>query len=87
LKTDQADEQKEGIVRLTLYPSQAKRFLPLLEDTLTRTGGIQGLLCTINKSQDLSEGHLFVELLVARLNGTMARKVQQVILGNRKEHK
>jgi hypothetical protein len=52
LKIDLANE----IVRLTLYPSQAQRFRPLLEDALNRTGGISGILCTINKFQDLSEG-------------------------------
>ena len=60
MKTDQANKEPT-IDRLTLYPSQAKHFWPLLEDGLNRTG-FSGLLCTINKLQDLSEGHLFLEL-------------------------
>jgi hypothetical protein len=35
--------QEVTIVRLTLYPSQAKQFWPLLADALKRTGGIHGV--------------------------------------------
>ena len=67
MKTEQEPiERKESIVRLTLYPSQAKQFQPLLEDAFDRTG-IHGILCTVNRIQDLSEGHLFLELQAARL--------------------
>jgi hypothetical protein len=45
-------------VKIMLYPSQAKQFWPLLVDGLNRTG-ISGILCTINRSQDLNDGHLF----------------------------
>ena len=70
--------QEATIVRLTLYPSQAKQFRPLLADALNRTG-IHGVLCTVNKSQDLNAGHLFLELQVGRLDGATTRKIQQLI--------
>ena len=84
MKTDQTNEEKESIVRLTLYPSQAKQFWPLLEDGLNRTG-ISGILCTINRSQDLNDGHLFLELQAAVLDGPATCKIQQLIAESRKE--
>ena len=72
-------EESSPVVRLTLYPSQAKRFLPLLEDARDRAGGINGLLLTINRSQDLHEGHMFLELQAACLDPVATRKIQQLI--------
>jgi hypothetical protein len=69
---------------VTLYPSQAKQFEPLLEDAFNRTG-IHGVLCTINRTQDLSEGHIFLEMQAARLNASATRRVQQIIAESRKE--
>jgi hypothetical protein len=79
--------QEATIVRLTLYPSQAKQFRPLLEEALKRTGGIHGVLCTINQCQDLNAGHLFLELKAAHLNGATTRKIQQLISASRREPK
>jgi hypothetical protein len=85
---DQNSPSEEGptVVRLTLYPSPAKQFQPLLEDAFNRTG-IHGVLCTINKSQDLNAGHLFLELQAGRLDGATTRKIQQLISDSRKEQK
>jgi hypothetical protein len=44
-------------------------------------------LCTINKFQDLSEGHLYLELQAGRLDGGTTRKIQQLISDRRKEPK
>jgi hypothetical protein len=79
-------KEESRIVRLTLYPSQAKQFHPLLEDALNRTG-IHGVLCTINRSRDLNGGHLLLELQAARLDPLATRKIQQLISESRQEPK
>jgi hypothetical protein len=79
-------EKDPTIVRLTLYPSQAKQLQPLLEDAFNRTG-IHGVLCTVNRTQDLDEGHLFLELQAARLDGAATRKIQQLISESLREPK
>jgi hypothetical protein len=71
------------IVRLTLYPSQAKQFWPLLEDARNRTE-IQGVLLTVNRFQDLKEGHLFLELQAARLDRRATLKIQELLRGAQK---
>lgn len=76
-------QEDPTIVRLTLYPSQAEQFQPLLADAFHSTGGIHGVLCTINRCQDLNAGHLFLELQAARLDGSTTRKIQQLILDSR----
>jgi hypothetical protein len=78
-------QEKSTIVRLTLYPSQAEQFKPLLADAFNSTGGIHGVLCTVNRCQDLNAGHLFLELQAARLDGATTRKIQQLIAESRKE--
>jgi hypothetical protein len=85
---DQNAPSKEDptIVRLTLYPSQTKQFQSLLEDALNRTG-IHGVLCTVNRTQDLNDGHLFLELQAARLDGAATRKIQQLISNSLREPK
>jgi hypothetical protein len=85
LEDNSPQEEESRIVRLTLYPSQAKQFQPLLADAFNSTGGIHGVLCTINRCQDLNAGHLFLELQAARLNGAATRKIQQLIAESRKE--
>jgi hypothetical protein len=87
LEENSPQEKEARIVRLTLYPSQAKQFQPLLEDALRRTGGIHGVLCTINQCQDLNAGHVFLELQAARLDGAATRKIQQLILESRQKPK
>jgi hypothetical protein len=82
---DSPQEKEARIVRLTLYPSQAKQFSPLLADAFERTGGIHGALFTCNRCQDLSEGHLLLELQAAVLDGTRTRRIQQLILESRQE--
>ena len=78
--------QEATIVRVTLYPSQAKQFRPLLAEALNRTG-VHGVLCTVNRFQDLNAGHVFLELQAAQLDGATTRKIQQLISGSRKELK
>ena len=86
LEESPPQEKDPRVVRLTLYPSQAKQFQPLLEDAFNRTG-IHGVLCTVNRTQDLSERHLFLELQAARLDGAATRKIQQLISDNLREPK
>jgi hypothetical protein len=78
--------QEATIVRLTLHRSQAKQFWSLLEEALNRTG-IHGVLCTVNRFQDLNAGHLFLELQAGRLDGATTRKIQQLILESRNKPK
>ena len=84
VEQNSCSEEEPEIVRLTLYPSQAKQFRPLLEAARNRAGGINGVLCTINQCQDLNAGHLFLELQAARLNKEATRKIQQLIAAGRK---
>jgi hypothetical protein len=87
LEDNSPQEEESRLVRLTLYPSQAEQFQPLLADAFNSTGGIHGVLCTINRCQDLNAGHLFLELQAAQLDGATTRKIQQLILDSRKEPK
>src|SRR5262245_22337468 len=90
LKTEQRAEETSPpqeepiIVPVMLYPSPAERFRPLLADALNRTG-VHGVLATINRSRDLRDGHLFLELQIGRLDGATTRKIQQLIAESRKE--
>ena len=86
LEESPPQEKDPRVVRLTLYPSQAKQFQPLLEDAFNRTG-IHGIVCTVNRTQDLSEGHAFLELQAAVLDGATTRKIQQLISDSRQESK
>jgi hypothetical protein len=79
-------EEEQTIVRLTLYPSQTRQFRRLLDGAFNRTG-IHGVLLTIDQTQDLNAGHLFLELQAARLDGATTRKIQQLISASRKELK
>jgi hypothetical protein len=85
LEESPSSQEQPTVVRLTLYPSQGKRFLQLLEHSQVRAGGIQGLLATINRSQDLSEGHVGLQLQIAQLDAVATRKIQQIIRESRKE--
>jgi hypothetical protein len=78
LKTTATNESPEApplLVKLVLYPGQARPFSRLLEDL----GGISGILCTDNQALDLNDGRLLLELQAARLDRKATLKIQELI--------
>jgi hypothetical protein len=68
-------EEESGVIKIALYPSQARPFETLLPDARNRTG-ITGVLCTVNKVLDLNDGRLLLELQAARLDRQTTLKVR-----------
>ena len=78
IKENSSSQEESTVVKLVLYPSQARPFSRLLTDARDRTG-IAGILCTVNQALDLNDGRLLLELQAARLDGSSTRKIQQLI--------
>jgi hypothetical protein len=76
--TNETPEEPPSVVKLVLYPSQARPFARLLEDTKDKTG-ISGILCTVNQTLDLNDGRLLLELQAARLDRKATLKIQELI--------
>jgi hypothetical protein len=86
LEDNSPQEEETPVVRIALYPLQAKAFTKLLSDARDRTG-IAGILCTVNQALDLNDGRLLLELQAARLGSAVTRRIQQLIAESRKEPK
>ena len=83
MKTTATNESPEApplLVKLVLYPSQARPFSKLLENARDNTG-VSGILCTVNQALDLNDGRLLLELQAARLDRKATLKIQELING------
>jgi hypothetical protein len=69
-----------------LAPHQAEQFWSVLHEARDKTA-ISGILYTINRCLDLTNGGLILELQAARLDGATTRKIQELISDSRKEPK
>jgi hypothetical protein len=81
LKTSVATNQPLDpplLVKLVLYPSQARAFSRLLEDARDNTG-VSSILCTVNQALDLHDGRLLLELQAACLDRKATLKIQELI--------
>lgn len=78
-------EQDPSIFQLTLTPTQAQQFGPLLDEAKDKTG-VSGVLCTINRWLDLTDGGLVLVLQAARLDRATTRKIQELIRASNQKH-
>jgi hypothetical protein len=81
---ESSPQEESTIVKIVLYPSQARPFSRLLPDARDRTG-ISGILCSLNQALDLNDGRLFLELQAARLDRRATLKIQELLRNAQEE--